>query len=100
MRAFNPETSHLWQQPYAREFETPPLRRPARSCQCGHSRTMREVEHEVGSTTMLPTLASAKSDFSVRGLADGIHGRVPKEFLEAILVKAESDPTNLTYRVF
>ena len=56
-------------------------------------------EYEVGST-MLPGLSSAKHDYSLRGIADGTHGRVPKEFLEAILVKAESDASNLTYRVF
>jgi peptidoglycan hydrolase-like protein with peptidoglycan-binding domain len=49
---------------------------------------------------VLPSLASATEDFSLKDLADGKIGNVPKEFLKAILTDGDNDADNLTYRVF
>ncbi len=64
-----------------------------------------EAENETGDEyeargVVLPSLASAKEDFSLKDLADGKIGNVPKEFLKAILTDGDNDADNLTYRVF
>lgn len=59
-----------------------------------------EAEEYEARGVVLPSLASAKEDFSLKDLADGRIGNVPKEFLKAILTDGDNDADNLTYRVF
>jgi alkaline phosphatase D len=59
-------------------------------------RETESIEHDVA----VPGLTAAPSDFSLGAIAAGTLGRLPKEFLEAILVHGETDANQLTNRVF
>jgi hypothetical protein len=51
-------------------------------------------EHDV------PALGTVAADHSLRAIADGLHGQLPADILEAILAKGESDANDLTNRAF
>jgi len=50
--------------------------------------------------TVLPDLRSAREDYSLKAIANGTLGRIPKMFQAAILTDGDTDPVNLTDHVF